>query len=81
MVDEYDVVFFDAGGTLFRAYPSVGQIYHRVAARYGASCDADGLDRAFRECWVIHDGVHRGAPHPDADEERAWWSSFVRDVF
>lgn len=81
MITEFEVVFFDAGGTLFRAFPSVGQIYHRVAERYGARSDPDELDRVFRQKWVAHDGAKRALAEPDLEAERQWWRSLVHDVF
>jgi len=39
-------VFFDATGTLFHPYPSVGAVYARVARRFGIDADAEALDRA-----------------------------------
>ena len=32
---KYDAVFFDAANTLLYPYPSVGDVYAEVAARYG----------------------------------------------
>ena len=81
MIAEFDVVFFDAGGTLFHAYPSVGQIYHGVATRYGATCDPQSLDLVFREKWITHDGAQRTLAEPDLEAERLWWRALVHDVF
>lgn len=44
-------VFFDVGGTLLQPWPSVGEIYARVAARHGISRDAGEMERCFRESW------------------------------
>lgn len=44
-------VFFDVGGTLLQPWPSVGEIYARVATRYGISKSASDLERKFRESW------------------------------
>ncbi len=45
-------IFFDAGGTLIRPYPSVGAIYASVAERHGIHRTADEMERAFRQSWA-----------------------------
>ena len=45
---EIEAIFFEAGGTLFCPYPSVGEIYAGTAARYGANFDPEVLDRAVK---------------------------------
>ncbi len=44
-------VMFDVGGTLIEAYPSVGHVYSRVAARHALHVDPDDLNRNFRSAW------------------------------
>jgi putative hydrolase of the HAD superfamily len=44
-------VFFDVGGTLLHPWPSVGEIYARIASRRGISRNAGELERSFRESW------------------------------
>ena len=41
------VIFFDAGGTLFRPYPSVGAVYAKVAAKHGVQVDAGTSTKPF----------------------------------
>ena len=45
-------LFFDVGGTLIEPWPSVGAIYADVARRHGLSCDAQRVERSFRESWA-----------------------------
>src|SRR2546426_10400542 len=44
-------VFFDVGGTLIHPWPSVGEIYSRVAARHGIHRNPDELERSFHGSW------------------------------
>ena len=39
------VIFFDAGGTLFRPYPSVGAVYAQTAAKHGAQDRLSTINR------------------------------------
>jgi putative hydrolase of the HAD superfamily len=45
-------IFFDAGGTLLRPYPSVGAVYAAVARRHGIDRTADEMEGAFRQSWA-----------------------------
>jgi putative hydrolase of the HAD superfamily len=45
-------IFFDAGGTLLRPYPSVGAVYASVAWRHGIHRTADEMEGAFRQTWA-----------------------------
>jgi putative hydrolase of the HAD superfamily len=75
------VVFFDAGETLFRAHPSPGEIYRKVAFRYGCQATAAELEHAFRNVWKQHDGdAHRRDAVAEKAEKR-WWYGLVREVF
>ncbi len=40
-------ITFDAGGTLIRPHPSVGQVYAEVLANHGIVADPDALDCSF----------------------------------
>ena len=44
-------LFFDAGGTLLGAQPSVGAVYAEVLGRGGRRLDGDRLEAAFRAAW------------------------------
>jgi putative hydrolase of the HAD superfamily len=66
-------VSFDVGGTLIRAWPSVGHVYAEVAARHGLSGLAPELlqDR-FRTVWFRQ--LH-------LTETRAGWEQLVDEAF
>jgi len=78
---DYKAIFFDAGGTLLHPYPSVGQIYSEVAARYGDAVNPDAIQRGFHQAWLERDGLSGLASHASEKVERAWWHQLVREVF
>lgn len=66
-------VTFDAAGTLIEPWPSVGEIYRRVASEYGWSAPAAGeLNRRFAQAWQS-----KGA----FDYSRAGWIKLVGQTF
>jgi putative hydrolase of the HAD superfamily len=75
------VIFFDAGGTLFRPYPSVGEIYARVAGTHGVQVDAAQVEKTFHAQWHKRDGTASLAELTSEKIEREWWYALVRDVF
>ena len=74
-------VFFDAGGTLFQPYPSVGEIYAEVARRHGLHADQKELETLFHALWKERDGLASLSGHSGEKEERKWWYGLVWDVF
>ena len=74
-------VFFDAGGTLFQPYPSVGEIYAEVARRHGLHADQKELETLFHALWKERDGLASLSGHSGEKEERKWWHALVWDVF
>jgi putative hydrolase of the HAD superfamily len=69
------VIFLDAVGTLFGVRGSVGEVYAKIADRYGVECDPAELNRCFYR-------VFKQAPpciFPDAKIDRVpalefgWW--------
>src|SRR5882724_11425530 len=76
-----EVVFFDAGGTLFRPYPSVGDVYARTAARHGVRVNADHVEKTFHDKWHERNGMTSLAGLTSEKIERQWWYALVRDVF
>lgn len=74
-------VFFDAGGTLFRPFPSVGQIYARTALAYGVKCDPHLLEAAFYMAWKKRGGLASLGTETSEEKERSWWYSLVQEVF
>jgi len=74
-------VFFDAGGTLFRPYPSVGEVYSEVAGRHGLCTDSAAVEESFHELWVARDGLASLSTRSGEKEEKSWWRELVREVF
>lgn len=73
--------FFDAGGTLFQPFPSVGEIYCEVAARHGLQAEAGKLEKLFHSHWEEKDGLASLSNRSGRKEEKEWWRSLVWDVF
>ncbi len=77
-----EVVFFDAAGTLFSVRGSVGEIYSRVAAKYGISAEPRELEAQFSR--VFRARSREGPPaggNSGLTAERSWWMEIVRLVF
>jgi len=69
-------VFFDAGNTLIHPYPSIGEIYSRIAAKHGMSFDKDEAYSAFKEAFL----ARRGIPLDSREKEIEWWRGIVWDA-
>jgi putative hydrolase of the HAD superfamily len=66
-------ITFDVGGTLIEPWPSVGQVYAEVAARFGVKDIApDWLTDRFMHAWKTRAGF---------DYSRESWFAFVRQTF
>src|SRR3989338_8629340 len=74
-------IFFDAGGTLFRPYPSVGEIYARAASSYGRTYRPEALETEFHSAWKKRGGISSLGTETNEEKERSWWHSLVREVF
>ena len=74
-------VFFDAGGTLFCPFPSVGEIYAEVAGRHGLAVEPSSIESIFHETWERRDGLASLSGHSGEKEEKKWWHDLVWDVF
>ncbi len=74
-------VFFDAGGTLFRPYPSVGEIYAKAASTFGVTCDPVKLEEAFYSFWKKRGGLASLGAETSEEKERMWWYTLVEEVF
>lgn len=81
MVDDFEVICFDAGGTLLTPYPSVGIIYSRVAAKHGCAVDPDAVEKRFHEVWQKTDALAHLVSHSSEKVEKEWWSRLVKEVF
>lgn len=78
----FDAVLFDAGQTLVRVEPSVGDVYARVARDYGVEVEAAALEGAFRTLWkrLRPAFPDNSGYRTSEDEERAWWRAMVEAV-
>ena len=74
-------IFLDAGGTLFRPFPSVGHYYSEVAARHGCQVTAQAVEEAFHRVWREHDGIGDLQGYCDEKIEKAFWRKIVTEVF
>lgn len=81
----YDIIFLDAGYTLFTANPSPSKLYHEVCMRHGVELTLEGVVAAMREVWVervIPEMSDSKADFSCSDEEdRQWWWNYDREVF
>src|SRR5258708_2395066 len=75
------VVFFDAGGTLFRPYPSVGDIYARVAWGHGVDVEPADIESRFHDAWHARNGLVSLTSLTNEKIEREWWRELVKEVF
>src|SRR5438270_752711 len=76
-----EVIFFDAGGTLFRPYPSVGEVYARTALRHGVVVSPETVEKEFHLHWHKRSGLSSVTGQSSEKSEREWWYALVRDVF
>ena len=81
MLSSYKAIFFDAGGTLFHPFPSVGRIYRETASRYGCQTAAEELEKKFVAGWLRRDGLSSLAGHSSEKIEKEWWRGLVREIF
>lgn len=73
-------VFFDAAGTLFTAYPSVGAIYSRIARKYGMELPIDLTEQYFAEQYNLRNGIGSLVGRSDERTEFLWWKELVYSV-
>ncbi|MFP4013113.1 MAG: HAD-IA family hydrolase [Chitinispirillaceae bacterium] len=74
-------VFFDAAGTLFHPYPSVGDIYASIAAKHGMKVEVQNVGKAFYE---EHSKRERDNPleaSGGVEDEKRWWKELVEVIF
>lgn len=65
-------VFFDVGGTMIEASPSVGDVYARVGRQFGIDATAAAMEQAFRQAWKLS---KRNGALTSSDKE--WWRGLV----
>jgi len=78
---KHKAVFFDAGNTLFKVHPSVGELYAQVAREYDAVFDAQTIENIFHEEWRRRSGNGHFTFSGSARKERIWWHDLVKAVF
>lgn len=79
-----EVVFFDAGGTLFEVNGSVGEIYSRIAAGHGCVCSPEIIEQNFRRAFPRQPTLAfpiGTRPEQLHQLEFAWWQKLAREVF
>ena len=78
----YHTLFFDAGGTLITANPSIGRIYADVAGRFDIELDPEQAGLKVRRAFfqMREEEVRAGSPIHTVSEEKAivWWRELVR---
>lgn len=79
-------IFFDVGGTLLRAFPSVGEIYVELAARHGIAGEPREVERRAKRSFFERKTRERedpaATPHTATmDLARDFWREVVRDAF
>jgi putative hydrolase of the HAD superfamily len=65
-------ITFDVGGTLIEPWPSVGDIYARVAAAHGLNVPAELLNGRFHSAWQAQQTFNY---------TRSEWAQLVDDIF
>ncbi len=73
-------IFFDAGGTLVRPFPSVGGLYAETAERFGKRLDSNLLELEFQAAWRRRGGLASLGSEISETKERVWWHSLVSEV-
>jgi putative hydrolase of the HAD superfamily len=71
---KFRAVLFDAAETLFTTRGSVGEIYGRVARKYGSKVSSDVIQEAFFRHF-------KGAGPLSLDDQKRWWKDTVHRVF
>jgi putative hydrolase of the HAD superfamily len=66
-------IFFDVGNTLIYPYPSIGEIYSKIALKYGMSIDGISVNESFRRAMVNRSSL----PLNDRNSEKQWWKDLV----
>lgn len=81
MLKKYKAVFFDVGGTLIQAHPSVGAIYAKHARPFGYTGAAGPIDRQFALEWRKTGGLEALGSQTGETAEREFWRDLAFRVF
>ena len=71
---KFRAVLFDAAETLFTTRGSVGEIYGRVARKYGSKASPEVIQEAFLRHF-------KGDGPLSIDDQKRWWKDIVHRVF
>src|SRR5574341_821814 len=75
-------VFFDAGNTLLRVHPSIGEIYSEAARSFGAEISPEAIEDSFKQMWTQTAPLVSNEGHRlSYEKERDWWKFLVKEVF
>lgn len=74
---EPQAIFFDVGGTIIRPAQPVGKTYTEVASHYGATLNAESVNREFRNAFASMQD-RAGYPVNSNGDDRGWWGEVVR---
>jgi putative hydrolase of the HAD superfamily len=66
-------ILFDVGGTLIEVTPSVGDVYSRVAYKYGQHILPAVMNERFKSAWLKQGSLN------DV-HNKAWWQNLVEEV-
>lgn len=81
MIQDTEVIFLDAAGTLFELAEPVGVTYARISRQHGLTVEPAALDHAFRCSWKELPAPVHPEGHPPADDDRSWWYELVDHSF
>ncbi len=81
---KFQIVFFDAGGTIFEVNGGVGDIYSRFARSHGVETEPEKIQQRFVRSFRLQPPL----AFPGVKSERElhqveyeWWRKLARDVF
>ncbi|MGB3536432.1 MAG: HAD family hydrolase [Microcoleaceae cyanobacterium] len=83
MIQQPQVIFLDAVGTLFTVEGSVGEVYSQLAQQYGVNSDSDTLNSAFFQAFATADPMaFPTAPAAKIPQlEYQWWETLAVETF
>lgn len=74
-----DLITFDAGNTLIRARPSLGEIYADVTRRFGTELPPDRFVTALQTAYRNH--LRGNAPNGSDEADRRMWRDITREIY
>jgi len=82
-MEQPQVIFLDAVGTLFGIKGSVGKVYGEIAQKFGVEVTSEELDQAFYKSFKESDKMaFPGVPHSEIPlREFEWWEAVAIQTF